>query len=395
MNGSEATALAPARPLRVRFVQPLIPKYREALIRRLAAQPGIELEVWADLQPKQGSLRGSSGLDGIQCVHRPYREIGPFLWQPGELEAVRAPADAVIMPWNSRYVQLIPALLRGRVGGVRTILFGHGLGKRETWLRRRVRNALIALADACILYSKGQADALLAEGQPQSKIFVAPNSVDPAPIDAARAVWPRERVESHFRDHHCVPGRTLLYISRLERWKRVDLLLQAVARLAPNDQALTAVIIGDGEDRPRLEALAAELGIADRIRFVGALYDEMAIAPWMLGSACLAFPAAIGLSMLHALHYGLPVVTSDDRLPHGPEVEALEPGRNGYFYRDGDVDSFADALGRCLGRADPTDPLRQGALATVTGSNAWNLDAMVTGFVAAIRGEQPAASPAG
>lgn len=380
------SAAAEGRTLVVRMVQPLVPKYREALFAALARTPGIAFEVWADLQPRQGSLKGAAAHSDFVCVHRPYSENGPFIWQPGEFEAVSPPANVVIMPWNSRYVQLIPALLRGRTNGVRTILFGHGLGKRESWLRRRFRNALIALADACILYSPGQAEALLAEGQPRSKIFVAPNSVDPAPIAAATAAWPAGRVDEFLALHGCTRGKTLLYISRLERWKRVDMLLLAVARLAASEPALRAAVIGDGEDRPRLETLARELGIADRILFVGPLYDEMAIAPWMLGSACLAFPAAIGLSMLHALHYGLPVISSDDRLPHGPEIEALRDGENGLLYRDGDVGSFADAIARIVGDAALQARMSAAAKATVTGPDGWNLDAMVRGFLAAIRG---------
>lgn len=375
------------RPLRVRFVQPLIPKYREALFTALAAIPGITLEIWADLEPKQGSLKGAPELPGIACTHKPYREIGPFIWQPGEFAAVARPADVVIMPWNSRYVHLVPALLRGRFNGVRTIVFGHGLGKRESWLRRRFRNAILALCDACILYSKGQADALIAEGHDPTRIFVAPNSVDATPIEAAKLAWPTDRVDAFLAEHGCTRGKTLLYVSRLERWKRVDVLLEAVARLAPQEPALRAAIIGDGEDRQRLERRAKELGIADRVLFVGALYDEMQLAPWMLGSACLAFPAAIGLSMLHALNYGLPVVTSDDRLPHGPEIEALRHGENGYLYRDGDVASFAEMISKCIGNRDEQRRLRAAALATVTGDSAWNLAAMVRGFVAAIRGE--------
>jgi glycosyltransferase involved in cell wall biosynthesis len=373
-------------PLRVRCVQPLLPKYREALFAALAKTPGIEFEVWADLKPAQGSLKGAAGHAAFACVHKPYREIGPFIWQPGEFGAVAPPADVVIMPWNSRYVQLIPALLRGRLNGVRTILFGHGLGKRESWLRRRFRNALIALCDGCILYSQGQADALLAEGKPASKIFVAPNSVDTAPIEAAKAAWPCDRVEAFLREHGCVRGKTILYISRLERWKRVDMLLRAVAELAPREPLLRAAIIGDGEDRSRLEGLVRELGITTHVLFVGPLYDEMAIAPWMLGSACLAFPAAIGLSMLHALNYGLPVISSDDRLPHGPEIEALRPGENGFFYRDGDVASFASAIARVIDDAALQRSLSAGALATVSGPEGWNLEAMVRGFLAAIRG---------
>ncbi|MBL9121713.1 MAG: glycosyltransferase family 4 protein [Phycisphaerae bacterium] len=378
--------MSDSSPRLVRFVQPLLPKYREALCAALAGTPGITLEVWADLQPRQGSLKGAASHRDFVCVHKPYREIGPFIWQPGELSAVARPADVVIMPWNSRYVQLIPALLRGRLNGVRTILFGHGLGKRESWLRRRFRNALIGLSDACILYSQGQADSLLAEGHSPSKIFVAPNSVDPKPIVDATSAWPREKVDVFLAERGCTRGKTLLYISRLERWKRVDMLLRAVAMLAPNEPRMKAAIIGDGEDRSRLEALARELGVADRVLFVGALYDEMDIAPWMLGSSCLAFPAAIGLSMLHALNYGLPVITSDDRLPHGPEIEALRHGENGYLYRDGDINAFAEAIGRVVGDESLQIRLGAAALATVTGPNAWNLDSMVRGFLAAIRG---------
>lgn len=377
---------AAPRPLRVRFVQPLVPKYREALFAKLAATPGITLEVWADLQPKQGSLKGAANHPDFACVHKPYREIGPFIWQPGEFTAVQRPADVVIMPWNSRYVQLIPALLRGRINGVRTIVFGHGLGKRESWLRRRFRNAILALCDACILYSRGQADSLIAEGHAKARIFVAPNSVDAAPIEAAKTAWPPAKVNAFLAERGCVRGKTLLYISRLEQWKRVDMLLRAVATLAPSEPALRAAIIGDGDDRPRLEALARELGIADRVLFVGALYDEMQLAPWMLGAACLAFPAAIGLSMLHALHYGLPVITSDDRLPHGPEIEALRHGENGFLYRDGDVEAFASAIAQMVGDRELQATLSAGALATVTGADGWNLEAMVRGFLAAIRG---------
>lgn len=383
---SAGPSAAEPRPLRVRFVQPLIPKYREALFAKLAATPGITLEVWADLQPKQGSLKGAASHTDFACVHKPYREIGPFIWQPGEFTAVQRPADVVIMPWNSRYVQLIPALLRGRTNGVRTIVFGHGLGKRESWLRRRFRNAILALCDACILYSRGQADALIAEGHAKERIFVAPNSVDAAPIDAAKAAWPPAKVDAFLAERGCVRGKTLLYISRLEQWKRIDILLRAVATLAPKEPALRAAIIGDGEDRPRLEALARELGIADRVLFVGALYDEMQLAPWMLGAACLAFPAAIGLSMLHALNYGLPVITSDDRLPHGPEIEALRHGENGFLYRDGDVGSFAEMIATTIGDPAVQRRLSAAALATVTGESAWNLDAMLRGFLAAIRG---------
>jgi glycosyltransferase involved in cell wall biosynthesis len=366
------------------MVQPLVPKYREPVFAALALTPGIDFEVWADLAPKQGSLKGASSLPGIRCVHAPYSEKGPFLWQPGTFTAVAPPARVVIMPWNSRYVHLVPALVRGRLNGVRTILFGHGIGKRESRTRRAIRNAMLALCDRVILYSPGQAAALVAEGIAAHRVHVAPNSLDDRPIDAAIAAWPAERVDRFLAEHGLRRRGYVVCITRLEAWKRLDLLVAAVARLVEAGRDLSLVLIGDGPERERLERDAARLGIADRVRCPGAIYEEDRLAPWLLGAVCLGFPAGIGLSLLHAFGYGLPVVTSDDRLPHGPEIEALRPGDNGLLFRDGDVAALAEAIDRLA--SDPVERDRMGAAAaaTVRGPNGWNIDAMVAGFREAI-----------
>ncbi|MDZ4754498.1 MAG: glycosyltransferase family 4 protein [Phycisphaerae bacterium] len=372
--------------LRVRVVHPLIAKYREPVFAELARRPGIDLEVWADLRAKTGSLKGLPGSDFFRCVQAPYRELGPILWQPTMMAAVTGPVDAVILPWNSRYVHLVPALRRARRNGVRAVLFGHGIGKRESVLRRRIRNAIFSLADACVLYSPGQAAALIAEGKPKGRIFVAPNSLDPAPIDAARAMWDTARTDAFLAERGCARGELIVTVSRLERWKRVDRLLEAFALIAARRPAARLAIIGDGPDRAALELQATQTGFRDRVHFTGALYDEIAIAPWMLGSACLAFPAAIGLSLLHAFLYGLPVVTSDDRLPHGPEIEALQDGLNGLLYREGDTAHFAAQIERLLGDSAEQRRLAGKAQATVSCPGGWNIRTMVDGFVAAVGG---------
>ncbi len=372
------------RPLRVRIVQPLIPAYREAVFAEFASRPGIDLEVWADLDAKQGSLKGATGSERFRCVHAPYRERGPFIWQPGVFRAVKRPCDAVILPWNSRYAHLVPALLRGRLNGVRTILWGHGVGKRETALRRRTRHGLLALSDACVLYSPGVAELLVREGQSKDRVFVAPNSLDLAPVRAAKSAWTPDRVDAFLASNDCTRGEVVVFVSRLEAWKRVDWLLEAFVHVASHRPLARCVIIGDGPERKRLEMLSERLGIAARVRFVGAIYDESTLAPWMLGGSCLAFPAAIGLSLLHAFAYGLPVVTSDQRMPHGPEIEALKNGVNGRLYADGDIGALTAAIEDLLGDSPERSRMSAAALATVEDVGGWNIASMVDGFVAAV-----------
>jgi glycosyltransferase involved in cell wall biosynthesis len=369
-------------PTRVRIVQPLIPKYREPLFAALARVPDFELEVWADLAPSGRSLKGAAGSTAFRCVQADYRERGPFLWQPAMRRAVRDGADVVILPWNTRYAHLLPSLLAARRRRVGTILWGHGIGKRETPLRRRVRNSFLRRADAAIVYSPGIADTLASEGIERAKLFVAPNSVDQAPIAAATRSWPAERVAAFLAERGLVPQRHLLYVARLEPEKRLD---RAIRTLPSLSRDLSLVVVGDGPERTPLEALASSLGVRDRVRFEGAIYDEMALAPWMLGAALLVHPGAIGLSLLHAFGYGLPVVTSDDRLPHGPEIEALADGENSLLYRDGDLADLAAKIARIADDSTLRARLSANARATVERPDGWNLGAMVEGFRAAIR----------
>ncbi len=376
--------------LRLRIVQPIIPRYREPVFAALAARSEVNLEVWADLGRRLGSLEGLAGSERFRCVQATYLERGPFVMQRGVWSAVdRRGADAVILPWASREVHLVPALLRGRANGVRVILWGHGIGKTESRSRRWFGDRILRLADRCVVYGPSVAARLVRSGYPAERVHVAPNSTDLSRAQAARLHWPDHLVDAFLAERGLARHRYALFVARMEPWKRPRLLLEAVAARRAAGDDLRCVFIGDGAERSTLEALARERGLADAVRFEGPIYDEERLAPFMLGAACLAIPAAIGLSLLHAFGYALPVVTSEDRLPHGPEIDALRPGDNGFLVRDNDVPALADAIGSLAG--DPPTRARMGALAlaTVERRGGWNIDSMADAFVRAALG-QPA-----
>jgi glycosyltransferase involved in cell wall biosynthesis len=378
--------------MKVRIVQSVIPEYRDPFFRRIAAQPGIELEVWADLEEGTGSLKNAPDRGGYRRVHAPNRVVGPLLWQPALLDAVNGEAEVVVAQWNARLAHLFPAIRKARRHGVRLVLWGHGMGKRESATRRAIRNALGKRADAVILYTPGVAAELRDAGFDPRRLHVAPNSLNLDPIEAARRAWPAERVRSFLAERGCEPGRTVLFVSRLEPDKRVDLLLEAMAALAGDHPELRTCIIGGGPERPQLEALAGRLGISSTVRFEGPVYTEANLAPWFLGSMCMGYPGPIGLSLLHAFAYGLPVIAHDRRINHGPEIEALRPGENGLLFTEGDPRTLADAIASLHKDDERRRRMSDAARSAVRDDGPWSMDAMVRGFTAAIRGE-PAGGP--
>jgi glycosyltransferase involved in cell wall biosynthesis len=383
----ERGAAEVCRPVRVVLQQPSLAKYRVPVFRELASRPGIELRVVHAELPQLPNVEPHGFEAELVPMWRSWIFGRPVYWSRAQWDqATLARADVVIMTWDLHYMSLIPALVRARTSGVKTILWGHGYSKNERAWRAWPRRNVGRLADALLFYNYAVADQFVRGGFDSRRVFVAINSVDQAPIRAAREHWLRhpEGLAAFRRAHALGPGPVLLFVSRLDPVNRVDLLLHAVSSLASRYPSLKAVLVGTGEPEGAcLRRLAVELGIAERIVFAGAIYDEAALAPWFLCADLFCYPANIGLSLLHSFGYGLPVVTSDRTESQNPEIEALQDGINGLTYRHDDRQSLARALARVLDDRALRQHLAAGALATVR--ERFTVPRMVDGMERAIR----------
>ena len=78
--------------------------------------------------------------------------------------------------------------------------------------------------------------------------------------------------------------------------------------------------------------LSKKYNLEENVHFVGNLHSEKELAPWFLSAEALIHPGAIGLSILHAFGYGLPVITHNNIKNHGPEFVAFKEGITGLTF---------------------------------------------------------------
>jgi len=136
-----------------------------------------------------------------------------------------------------------------------------------------------------------------------------------------------------------------LFLGRLDDEKKIDVLLRAVAKLTEHPK-LQVELVGDGGERQRLGALARELGIEDRVHFLGHVSDQELPGIY---ERCTVFvmPSIAELqsiATMEAMASGRPVIGADAMaLPH-----LVHDGDNGYLFPPGDVDRLADRLRRVL-----------------------------------------------
>lgn len=373
--------------IRVVIQQPALPKYRLPVFRELSRRQGIDLKLFYGQVPDITNV-ASDGF-AAECVPmRRFRILGrSLLWHAPQWRcATRSAADVLILSWNLHYLSLVPALLRARKNGVRTILWGHGYSKHEAAWRAWPRRKVAQLADALLFYNHTAAQTYLDAGWDPKRIFVALNALDQAPIQAARHHWlgRPDELQRFKQEHGLADGPVILFVSRFDAARRADLLLRAVTQLRSRYPSIRVVLVGKGEpEGERLRALATSLNIVEHVQFPGAIYDEQQLAPWFLSSTAFCFPADVGLSLLHAFGYGLPVVTHDELAAHAPEVEALRPGENGLLYRHGDADALAATLNQLFD--DPARLAAMSAAAHRTATEQFTLTNMVDGMEAAIK----------
>ncbi|MGQ0575176.1 MAG: glycosyltransferase [Pseudonocardia sp.] len=144
------------------------------------------------------------------------------------------------------------------------------------------------------------------------------------------------------------PVPTVLFVGRLDQEKRVDELLRAFA-LLPAGLPGRVEIVGDGARRGEWTALAARLGIAERVEFRGFVAeDELRAAYARAAVFCMPGVAELqSLATLEAMAASTPVLAADAMaLPH-----LVHPGRNGLLFPPGDVAALSRALAVLLGDA--------------------------------------------
>jgi len=170
------------------------------------------------------------------------------------------------------------------------------------WPYAHMTQAAVGRALRTVCTSRADADLVRCSFPWAAKrLRVVPTGVD---VNAIRAATPL-----------AYPGRVVLTIGPLERRKRIE---RAIAAMASLDPEFRLVVVGDGPARRRLRAYAADLEVSSRVEFVGWV-SEPVLHRWLRTArviVALAERANAGLPVLEALSAGAPVVASDIQVHH-------------------------------------------------------------------------------
>jgi glycosyltransferase involved in cell wall biosynthesis len=266
--------------------------------------------------------------------------IGYFNWLGGSLRLCFQPYQVYILTGEPRCLSSWVVLLINRIRGRETWLWTHGWYGDETPAKKQFKKAYFKLANKVLLYGDHARNLMLSENIPASKLNVIYNSLAYTKQIAIRSQLRKTPI---YADYFGNKSPLIVFIGRLEPQKKLRQLIEAV-KLLPFHIKPNVCIIGDGKDREALEKRVADLNLTERVWFYGACYEEATIASLLYNADICVSPGEVGLTAMHAMSYGTPVITHNDFSQQMPEFEAIIPNQTGLFFERDKVKSLSNAI---------------------------------------------------
>lgn len=199
---------------------------------------------------------------------------------------------------------------------------------------RRVRQTLkqiylMSKIDGFVTYSSYSA-RYLAETRmvKKEKIVVAHNAIESTNLLNYFHNWTKLNKKKYHGQ--------IIYAGRLTEGKKVDVLLEAMAKLVVRNPKLSLDIIGEGSMLPKLKTMVNDFGLTKNVKFVGPIYDDLLLAKKIIGADLMVMPGLGGLGFNTGMSLGLPIIYTD---ADGTEKDILRNGYNGWYF-DGSVEDL-------------------------------------------------------
>lgn len=268
--------------------------------------------------------------------------LGPLYYQKGVIPLLRRYDTFIILGelfCVSTWLMLVFRRMFFR--SKKLYLWSHGWYGREGLAKRILKKVFFGLADATFLYGHYAKKIALLQGYSKDNLHVIHNSLN---YDNQIKIRGALAETSIYKDYFGNDNPVLIFIGRLTKAKRLDLLFEALLLLKTRGKEYNVALVGDGSEKDALQDFATKTQLTSNIWFYGACYDDTKNAELIYNADLCVSPGNVGLTAIHSMVFGTPVLTHDDFKWQGPEFEAIIKNQTGDFFKKDDPCSLAASI---------------------------------------------------
>lgn len=220
-------------------------------------------------------------------------------------------------------------------------LWTHGWYGNETIIKKNITKFFFNLADGILLYGDKAKEKMIMNGFCPQKLHVIYNSLNYNLILKIRTKLKQKPVLYNIFGNN---NPTIFFIGRLTKIKNIKMIIQASEKMNKISFSHNVLIIGEGEDFNFLNDYV-KIKKLKNIFFYGPSYDELETAELIYNSDLCVSPGNVGLTAIHSLSYGTPVLTHNNFSNQMPEHESINPNfGTGDYFEEGNLDSMVEKI---------------------------------------------------
>lgn len=264
--------------------------------------------------------------------------IKNLYWQRGAIRIVFKPYTNYIMDGELSGVTTWIVMILAKLSGKKVYLWSHGWYERDGKVKSFFRKLFFGLSHKVLLYSDYAKQLMINHGFNEEKLVGIYNSLD---YDTQKKVRDKLTYTDVFSKKFANNYPTLCYVGRIQKWKRLDLLVDAMVQLKKEGLPLNLVIIGAETEDTGISEYIIKNNLSYHVWMYGETYNEEEIGNLIFNSTICVSPGNVGLTAIHSLMYGTPLITHSDYRFQGPEFEAIKEGITGAFFKRNDSQDLA------------------------------------------------------
>ncbi|MEP4558925.1 glycosyltransferase family 4 protein [Cobetia amphilecti] len=319
----------------IKIIQPSIPRYRLPFYNNLSLIYSNKFKVYyssGDL----GILTKKVKKDWAISLGSEKKLPLKLAWQSNVSWIKISKSDIIVLSGNPRYISTIILLLRAKCYGAKIVWWGHYWSSSSRKWRQYLRFLPMYLSSAILFYTDEEVVAFEKECKIKNRKCIV------SALNNGLEIKDIEEVRGFYNPTNRYPE--FLFIGRLTEKTKLETLFEALSIL--EHKAPLINIIGDGPLREHLEDFAKSLGVNCKIIWHGGLTTERDIS--VIANRCLGFiyPGEVGLSLIHAMAYGLPAIVHNNNKLHMPEISAFGHGLTGLTFKYNDATSLSNTISK-------------------------------------------------
>ena len=267
--------------------------------------------------------------------------LGHFYWQRGSVRLIFKPYHYYIVDGEPFCLSSWAILLFAKLMGKKTIAWTHGWYGREGKAKRLIKKCFFSLHSALMVYSEYAIGLMQKEGIPRSKMYCIANSMD---SDRERAIREQLACSDIYRQHFLNDNPTIIYCGRIQKLKRLELLVDCAAAFKEEGRPVNIVFVGKDVEQVHIDQYAKDKNVADSVWMYGPCYDDEVLGQLFYNAHVCVSPGNVGLTAIHSLTFGCPVVTHNNFAYQMPEFESIRQGETGTFFEQGNAKSLKQEI---------------------------------------------------